>query len=368
MTVTSLHDHLMAEVRRLNVEYRRRSLRCNYTKKYVWYDRIVMRPFLMDRELVLQDYGIEPGFGVKINPHLGYEKMWGQPNPMEPKNERPLDKMDPCEDKDLLVRLDKGPPTAKTRLFCFLWMGGTADEYKPLADKLPKDVACYVLQMPGRSNRAHDECYPTGAFAVEVLAQTLAPEMKKPGSNYFFAHGQGSHFAYYATKLLKTKYATGPKALFVSSFCVPSAISQPSVATLRDRQNACANLRILIGMIKSGWGTDPDLGYKSHTGYCNYQSHQPWENARPCITDYWTIKDFPLPKADEPLDCPIVAFHGKDDEAVSLDLVKAWKNLTKNSGAFEVKAIEGPHLWFSSSSRRSEELADQLSVLLKKFP
>lgn len=367
-TIHELHEHLMAEVLRLDAEYKRRALRLNYSQKYLWFDRFVMRPRIKDRELLLQDYGFKTGWRVRLTPAYSYEKMWGSPNPYIPEHERPANQMGPQEDKDLLRRLDSGPPTARVRLFLFPWLGGSTNAYRPVLEKLPKDWGVYAIELPNHAERKdEDEGYPTGQFQCEVMALTLAKEMKKPGSNLFFAHSQGTHFAYYTAKFLKRDHNIAPKCFFISNFFVPAASPLMDVSTLRARENLCVPLRIFVGLIKGGWGCNPKLGYKSGMGFCSYQHEDMWPFARTIIYDHWSTKEFPLPGADERLSCPIFAFYGKDDRAVSYDMVLEWRGLSSAPEKFECKQMDGGHLWFSDSTKHAEALAKELSAAAKRF-
>ncbi|CAK8988902.1 Gramicidin S biosynthesis protein GrsT [Durusdinium trenchii] len=289
-TIDQLHDHLLSEVRRIDAEYRRKPLQGNYSQKYVWFDRFLLRPRVQGRELTLQDYGIEPGFRVKISPFYQSEMVWGQPWPFDFRKERPKDQVLPAEDPDLLLRLDKGGAGLSTRVIFFPWLGGSSSAYIPVVQKMPKDVACYALDMPGRGQREDADGYPSGLFAVKVIAMTLAKELRR-GSNYVFAHSQGSHFAYYVVKLLRSNYNVDVKALFVSNFAVPSSMAPLELDTLKKRQALCVPLRIFTHLVKGGWGCDPKLAYKSHMGYQAYQSQELWPVARSLIIDHWITKE-----------------------------------------------------------------------------
>merc|ERR1719482_75010 len=118
---------------------------------------------------------------------------------------------------------------------------------------------------------------------------------------------------YYTTKKLYQEYGLQPSYAAVSNFAVPSTSSSVSMKTLRDRNNQCVPLRIFIGLIKGGWGLDPKLGFKSHTGWQQYQTAEMWPTAKMIISDHWITKDFPLPRCDEPLNVPIVALYGRED-------------------------------------------------------
>lgn len=129
--------------------------------------------------------------------------MWGQPNPFKPHLERPQSKWDADEDPRLVRRLDKGPPNVNKRVFVFAGLAGGMSQYQAMVAKFPSDLGCYIVDLPTRGDRDLDENYPTGVFAIEVICKTISKEMKKQGSNYFFAHSQGSHLAYYCAKKIE---------------------------------------------------------------------------------------------------------------------------------------------------------------------
>lgn len=367
LTIEQTHEHLLSQVRRLNLEYKRRPLRCNYDMKYIWFDRYVMRPRLKDRELVLQDFSIQPGYRLRLCAFYQGERMWGMPDPHDASKNRPADMMGASEDPNLLVKVGDGDANARNRLFCWLWMGGQSTAYIAMAKALPKDWVCYALELPNRGNRIDDEGYPSGEFAVEVMVKTLATVMRRPGNSYFFAHSQGTHFMYYATKRLSEEYDLQPRYAAVSNFAVPSTASSGSSKTLCERMNQCLPLRIFVGLIKGGWGLDPKLGFKSHTGWQQYQTAELWPAAKMIISDHWITKDFPLRRCDEPLKVPILALYGKEDAAVSREMLEEWKGLSSLPESFQVSVFSGNHMWFTTSSKRSEELANKLVEFAKTF-
>lgn len=372
-TVDRTQEHLMSEIVRMDGEYKRKPLRANYSRKYLWHNRYWLRPSIQGTELNLQDYTVEPGFRAKVAAYHTSEFVFGQPWPYEMDKNRPMYKVDnagktePEEDSKMLKRLDKGPPSTKQRVFLFPFIGSKTSDWKLIADRLPKDCAIYSIEMPGQFDRELDDGYPNGAWSIEVMAKTLGKEMKKPGSNYFFAHSQGTHFAYYVAKAVAKQFRVSPKCIFVSSYMVPAAAPITDLSSLRSRNNALNPLRMFIGMIKSGWQIDAKLGYMSHMGSMNYQTADLWPDARSCMIFNWQTREFPLPQADEPLDCPITAFLGKDDTLISEQMVNSWSKLTSSPRDFSVVRMPGGHMWFQKSSAQQEALGDQLTKLMKKF-
>lgn len=102
-------------------------------------------------------------------------------------------------------------------------------------------------------------------------------------------------------------------------------------------------------------------------GYNAYQSQELWPEARALISDHWMTKDFPLPGADEPLDCPIAALYGKDDLAVSLSEVEEWKGLSSAPSKFDIIKVDGNHAW-AETVQGNEILAGHLQQLVGRFP
>jgi surfactin synthase thioesterase subunit len=196
---------------------------------------------------------------------------------------------------------------------------------------------------------------------------TLAKEMKKPGANYFYAHSQGSHIAYYVAKKLKAEFNINLKAFVVSNFPVPVALPPVDVSSLKERVDVCVPLRYIVGKVKQGWGVDTRLAFKNHMGYAAYQSQELWPKARALIHDHWLTKEFPLPGSDAPLDCPVMAIYGKDDPVVSLEEVQEWKNLSSVPAKFSVTEVAGDHVW-PGTDKGAEILAKELGPLLAKFP
>lgn len=368
LTIDEVHDTVMAEVRRLDQEHGRGPLKCDYSKKYVWYDRFYMRPRAHGRELTLQDYDFRSGYRLKITPFYMAEQMWGQPEPCDPPRQRKPEDMAPGVDKKLLRRLNEGPPNPRVRIFCWLWMGGKAEAYIPFAKAMPRDYGVYVLELPVRGEREDDENYPNSQFMIEVMAHTLRQEMKKPGSNFFFGLSQGTHYAYYVAKYMQDQFNMRPKCLFVSNFFVPAALPVMDMSTLRNRQKWCVPLQIFCSLVKGGWGTNPMLAHKNHMGLTSYQTRELWSSAKMILADHFIKGDLPLPGADEPLQgTPIMAFHGKDDPAVSAEMTEEWKGLSGDPKTFQLKMMPGEHLWFTNSETNADKLGKEMTAMIKRL-
>lgn len=365
-TIDELHDHLMGEVMKIQHEHNRKPLMCDYSKKHLYFDRLFMRPRAHGREFTLQDYGFRPGYRVKLTPFYGSEKMWGSPIPTKPETQNKV--AGPVADPKMMKRIDKGIPAPSRQLFCFPWLGGTLQIFDIIGRSAPRDCAVYAFELPGRGDREMDESYPSGEYLAHVYALTVLPQMKKkPNGNYFYGHSQGSHFAYYTIKILAKEHGIQPKAFFLSNFATPIGRAPRDLSTMRLRQQGLCTLKAFISLVKGGWGLDPKMAYKSHTGMCNYQLEDYWPLSKMIMIDWFQTLDFPLPNSDEPLPCPIHAIHGMQDKAVSRAMIQEWKGYSKDPNSFQVSETDGEHLWWQGNKEKTEWLMQTIDEGMKKF-
>ena len=68
-------------------------------------------------------------------------------------------------------------------------------------------------------------------------------------------------------------------------------------------------------------------------------------------------------KKDEKFNLPITAFHGKDDDRITLNNIKAWKKITSNK--FNSYVLPGNHFFMrkkQSQKKLLELIVEELSV------
>jgi surfactin synthase thioesterase subunit len=366
ITIDELHDHLMNEVMKIQHEHNRPPLKCDYSRKHLYFDRLYMRPRAYGRELTLQDYGFRPGYRVKLSPFYGSESMLGAPYPTKP--EAQLKSLEPAADPVILRRIDKGAASPARQLFCFPWLGGNVETFSLLGKFAPKDMAVYAFQLPGRGDREKDESYPSGEHVTKVYAMSMVAQMKKkPNANYFYGHSQGTHFAYYTMKVLQRDYGIVPKGFFISNFPCPLGQLPRDFTNIRMRQQSLNCLKVFMNLVKQGWGLDPKMAYKSHMGMCNYQLEDYWPAAKMVMQDWFMTFDFPLPNAEDPCPCPVKAIHGVGDKAVPTAQVLEWKAYTSDPAQWELVETEGEHLWWMGNNTKGEWLMKTLDGFMKSI-
>ena len=116
------------------------------------------------------------------------------------------------------VLADPAGSTA-VRLFCFPCAGAGASAFREWPHSLPRTVALFPMQLPGREGRfmelAHTEFRPL----IEGLARALVPLLDVPFA--FFGHSMGAIIAFELARELRRTLGTQPVHLFVAGARAP---------------------------------------------------------------------------------------------------------------------------------------------------
>jgi len=223
------------------------------------------------------------------------------------------------------------------RLFCFPYAGGGASIFRNWSEKLPQEIEVCPVQLPGRENRLMELPFSNLDALLASLMPSLLPYLDMPYA--FFGHSMGALISFELARLLRrTKHGTGPIHLFVSGRCAPHIpdidspvhhLAEPAfieeIRRLRGTpeevlQNA-ELLRVIIPLLRADFAL--------------------------CET-YTYGKEIPL-------NCPISAFGGLQDEGVSREAIAAWQKQTFHT--FKMHFFAGDHFFLR------KEQASLLNVL-----
>ena len=207
------------------------------------------------------------------------------------------------------------------RLLCFPHAGGTALAYRGWSEQLPDFVEVCPIQLPGRSNRAHETAYTSVAALLDDLLPAIEPLLDRPVA--LFGHSMGSALAFaVAIKLEQRGHA--PVRVFASARR-PPLLGQ--VGTFHQRSDAelTAYLRDL--------GGTPEIVF---------------ENAE-LRTQVFRLLRADLQMNDQytsphPLrDVPITTLGGLHDPYVPVTDLQGWSSLT--DVAFDGRLFHGGHFF-----------------------
>lgn len=212
----------------------------------------------------------------------------------------------------------------RIRLFCFPQAGGTASMYRQWAEIL-RDINVCPVQLPGRESRLIEPPFIRLQPLVETVAQVMLSYLDKPFA--LFGHSMGALICFEIARYFRRLNFPVPVRLFVSSCRSPQIPSSTrSIHTLPEP----LFLKAL-----------PDA-LRDHT-----QNDELMRLIIPTLRADFSVCENYTYKPEDPLDCPISAFKGMQDYAISLNDMIAWREQTHKS--FSLRKFTGNHSFLAES-------------------
>ena len=219
-------------------------------------------------------------------------------------------------------------PTAKFRLYCFPYVGGTSGEFLRWADDLP-DVEVWGVVSPGRGERLGE---PPFAQLSELVG-TLVEEVRFQDPFAFFGHSLGATVAFETARALQANGRPGPDVLFVSGHRPPHLpmADEPIHDLPRER------FRVLV---RDRYPQPPPELAEDEELYAEIL-----ETMRCDLALFETYEYRPGPV----LDCPIVVASGIDDHWTESDL-RPWGRHTR--AECRIHMLDGDHFYLPKHSNQ----------------
>lgn len=245
--------------------------------------------------------------------------------------------------KDAWIVCFKTNPGARIRLFCFPYGGGGANVFRLWPSLLPPEVELSAIQMPGRENRFMEAPLTRLEPLVETLAEVMQQVLDKPFA--FFGHSLGAIVSFELARLLRRKSGTQPAGLFVSGCGAPHRHRHQNIHQLPEPE--------FIEAVKKYNGISEEI----------LQSEELMQLILPCLYGDFTIFETYQYTHQPPLDCPITACGGLEDDNVTPEELAAWKEQTVNQ--FDLHMFPGDHFFVNSAY---QSLLGTLSVKIRQLP
>jgi medium-chain acyl-[acyl-carrier-protein] hydrolase len=206
---------------------------------------------------------------------------------------------------------------------------------------LPPEVELCPVQLPGRENRLREAPLCRMDALLEPLAEALAPCLTEPFA--IFGHSLGGLIGFELARTLRRRYGLQPAHVFVSSRRPPHL--PPRFGPIHRLPD-----ELFLDELARRYNGIPDLIRQDPELLSIYL---------PILRADVTVLETHSWVEEQPLDCPISVFGGRDDTSISHEDLKAWAvHTTKPS---EPKLFPGGH--FYPQTARQELLAEISRVL-----
>jgi surfactin synthase thioesterase subunit len=228
-------------------------------------------------------------------------------------------------------------PHADLRLFCFPYAGGGASIYREWHKHFPNNIEVCAVQLPGRESRGLEAPIHSLDQLVHTIIEEIQPLLNRPFA--FFGHSMGALIAFEAARQLTKKYNRIPDHLFVSGRSAPHLTHRYRKLHLLPDDELKNELSLLNGT--------PDAVL---------QNNELMDLLLPRLRADFEVCETYQYALDAPIQCPISAYGGLDDHAVSFESLAAWKGHTNHQA--DLKMFDGDHFFLHNEQ---EKLAQDVS-------
>jgi len=227
------------------------------------------------------------------------------------------------------LTLFKSNPRANMRLFCFPYAGGGAHIYREWLDSLPVSIEVCPIQLPGRGARMMEEPFTQMSSLVQAISEALLPYLDKPFA--CFGHSMGALVSFEFARRLRSQNGPKPIHLFVSGCFAPDIPDSDPLHNLPDSE-LLAELHRLNGMPKEA-----------------QENAELMRLMLPTLRADCTVTETYTHIKEPPLDCPISAFGGLQDQMVSRHDLEAWRKHT--TASFSLRMFPGDHFFLQTAAQ-----------------
>jgi surfactin synthase thioesterase subunit len=225
---------------------------------------------------------------------------------------------------DSWISWRKPNSVTRLRLFCFPHAGASALIYRSWHEGLPADIEVCPIQLPGRGTHLMERPFTQLTPLVEVLARALAPLLDMPFA--FFGHSLGALVSFELALRVRRQYGRHPVRLLVSAARAPQFPHRRSPIHALPEKEFLAELRWLNG-------TPSEL----------LDHKELMEIMLPLLRADFAVYETYSYSNGTPLNCPISAFGGLQDQRVNDRDLLGWRAQT--NGAFSLRMLPGDHFF-----------------------
>jgi surfactin synthase thioesterase subunit len=214
------------------------------------------------------------------------------------------------------------------RLVCFHYAGAGPSVFREWPRLLPPSVEVCAVHLPGRETRLREKPLAEMPPLVEALAEHLCAFLDLPVA--FFGHSMGAVLAFEVARSHRKWGRQLPEYLFVSGRRAPQLpCTRLPVGHLPDAE--------FVDEINRRYQAIPDVVRQDPGLMALFL---------PALRADFALLDSYVCTPEEPLNCPIAAFGGADDEHISAADLSLWREQT--TAAFTAQMFPGGHFFVNS--------------------
>jgi medium-chain acyl-[acyl-carrier-protein] hydrolase len=229
---------------------------------------------------------------------------------------------------DSWIACRKPSPQARLRLFCFPYAGGGVSIFRAWSDGLPADVEVCPIQLPGRGTRLMEPPFARLSPLIQALAEALFPLLDIPFA--FFGHSLGALISFELARQLRRQHAVQPVRLFISADRAPQIPNRdPAIHSLPERE-------FLVEVCRLN-GTPRKV----------LEDDELRQIMLPLLRADFAVYETYGYSTEPPLNCPISAFGGLQDQRVNRGDLEAWREQTSSS--FSLRMFPGDHFFLNTT-------------------
>lgn len=238
-------------------------------------------------------------------------------------------------------------PSARLRLFCFPFAGGSATAYHRWPRLASPRLHVCGVEYPGRGTRMDEEPFMSLTGLVRHLADQIGPMLDRPFA--FFGHSMGGLVAFELARTLRDRGWPAPVHLFIS------AAAEPGRPPHRTALYRASDEEVVDELVKLG-GTPPELLADRELMSMT---------ARVLRADYTALGTYEFRRA-APLAVPMTVLGGRADPITAPAELRGWQAQTVAGCRFRM--FPGDHFYLHGAAadilRTVEDTVDDLKVAI----
>jgi medium-chain acyl-[acyl-carrier-protein] hydrolase len=232
--------------------------------------------------------------------------------------------MTPTRNPWLPLKLDD--TSARLRLFCLPYAGGSSQIYRDWGRQLPAWVQVVPLQPPGRGSRLREPVMRDVRALAAAAAEAVAPLIDRPW--VVFGHSLGAKVGFELVRLLARRHEAPVLRLFASASRAPQIPRRPPPT----HDLPAAAFLAELGRLS---GTPPEI--LADAGLMDL--------LMPVLRAEFAASQTYLDTGEDRLPCPVTALGGIDDE-IGADDILAWRD--RSAEGFDFRQLPGGHLFLQT--------------------